>query len=148
MKESWNERIHTGFKALDLGFNDISNDVLAHLKGFAFKFHKSFLEKRFQNDDHVYKSFLDMLNMYWKEQKGINEVYHEVAALFDDQPDLLDEFTKFMPDASAAASAHNASLGRHRYNEQRSSAMGPHKQAQTDIKPRGGNLQVRINGSI
>ncbi|KAF5815878.1 putative transcription regulator Others family [Helianthus annuus] len=95
------------FKALDLGFNDISNDVLAHLKGFAFKFHKSFLEKRFQNDDHVYKSFLDMLNMYWKEQKGINEVYHEVAALFDDQPDLLDEFTKFMPDASAAASAHN-----------------------------------------
>ncbi|MFS7994369.1 putative transcription regulator Others family [Helianthus anomalus] len=75
-----------------------------------------------------------MLNMYWKEQKGINEVYHEVAALFDHQPDLLDEFAKFMPGASAAASAHNASLGRHRYNEQRSSAMGPHKQAQTDIK--------------
>ncbi|KAJ0754471.1 putative transcription regulator Others family [Helianthus annuus] len=105
------------------------------------------IKKRFQNDDHVYKSFLDILNMYRKEQKGINEVYHEVAALFDDQPDLLDEFTKFMPDASAAASAHHASLGRHRYDEQRSSAMGPHKQAQTDIKPRGGSRQDRINGS-
>lgn len=36
------------------------------------------MQKRFQNDDHVYKSFLDILNMYRKEHKGINEVYHEV----------------------------------------------------------------------
>nr|GEZ44712.1 paired amphipathic helix protein Sin3-like 2 isoform X1 [Tanacetum cinerariifolium] len=40
---------------------------------------------------------------------GINEVYREVAALFDGQPDLLDEFTRFLLDASAAASAHRAS---------------------------------------
>lgn len=38
-----------------------------------------FQQKRFQNDDdHVYKSFLDILNMYRKEHKGIEEVYHEV----------------------------------------------------------------------
>ncbi|XP_076894723.1 paired amphipathic helix protein Sin3-like 2 [Bidens hawaiensis] len=103
------------------------------------------IKKRFQNDDHVYNSFLDILNMYRKEQKGINDVYLEVAALFDDQPDLLDEFTKFMPDASAAASAHHASLGRHRYDE-RSLAMAPHKHAQADNKPRGGR-QDRISGS-
>ncbi|KAI7741386.1 hypothetical protein M8C21_000846, partial [Ambrosia artemisiifolia] len=33
------------------------------------------IKKRFQNDDQVYKSFLDILNMYRKEHKGINEVY-------------------------------------------------------------------------
>ena len=49
----------------------------------------------------------------------------QVAALFDDHPDLLDEFIRFLPDASAVASAHNASLGRqplNRYDE-RSSAV-------------------------
>ncbi|KAJ0911391.1 putative transcription regulator Others family [Helianthus annuus] len=38
--------------------------------------------------------------MYRKEHKGINEVNSEVAALFDDHPVLLDEFTRFLPDAS------------------------------------------------
>lgn len=49
----------------------------------------------------------------------------QVAALFDDHPDLLDEFIRFLPDASAVASAHNASVGRqllNRYDE-RSSAV-------------------------
>ena len=44
------------------------------------------MQKRFQSDDHVYKSFLDILNMYRKEHKGINEVYQEVyliKAYFD-----------------------------------------------------------------
>lgn len=37
-------------------------------------------QTRFQDDDHVYKSFLDILNMYRKEHKGIDEVYYEVIA--------------------------------------------------------------------
>ncbi|CAA0828461.1 Paired amphipathic helix protein Sin3-like 2 [Striga hermonthica] len=83
------------------------------------------IKRRFQNDDHVYKSFLDILNMYRKEHKGIAEVYREVAALFDDHPDLLDEFTRFLPDNSPAASAPHDSRGRHsfqRYDE-KSSAL-------------------------
>jgi hypothetical protein len=40
-----------------------------------------FLQKRFQNDEHVYKSFLDILNMYRKEHKEIGEVYSEVICL-------------------------------------------------------------------
>lgn len=36
------------------------------------------MQKRFQNDEQVYKSFLDILNMYRKEHKDINEVYQEV----------------------------------------------------------------------
>ncbi|KAI3793967.1 hypothetical protein L1987_36591 [Smallanthus sonchifolius] len=101
------------------------------------------IKKRFQNDDQVYKSFLDILNMYRKEHKGINEVYSEVASLFDDHPDLLDEFTRFLPDASAAASAHHASL-RHSYQryDERSSALGPLRAGQHD-KQRG--RRDRIN---
>ncbi|XP_022005412.1 paired amphipathic helix protein Sin3-like 2 isoform X1 [Helianthus annuus] len=91
------------------------------------------IKKRFQNDDQVYKSFLDILNMYRKEHKGINEVYSEVATLFDDHPDLLDEFTRFLPVASADASTHHASL-RHPYQryDERSSAAVPLRLGQHD----------------
>ncbi|KAA8530290.1 hypothetical protein F0562_004999 [Nyssa sinensis] len=92
------------------------------------------IKKRFQNDDHVYKSFLDILNMYRKEHKSITDVYQEVAALFDDHPDLLEEFKKFLPDASAAASAQHVPFGRlssHRYDE-RSSAMPMLRQTHMD----------------
>ncbi|KAI8021939.1 Paired amphipathic helix protein Sin3-like 2 [Camellia lanceoleosa] len=63
------------------------------------------IKKRFQNDDHVYKSFLEILNMYKKEHKGITEAYHEVAVLFSDHSGLLDEFTRFLPHTSTIASA-------------------------------------------
>ncbi|KAK6931145.1 Histone deacetylase interacting domain [Dillenia turbinata] len=70
------------------------------------------IKTRFQGDDHVYKAFLDILNMYRKENKSIAEVYQEVAALFHDHPDLLLEFTHFLPDASATASTQYAASGR------------------------------------
>ncbi|XP_071692750.1 paired amphipathic helix protein Sin3-like 2 [Rutidosis leptorrhynchoides] len=89
------------------------------------------IKKRFQNDDHVYKSFLDILNMYRKEHKGINEVYQEVATLFDEHPDLLEEFTRFMPDASAA---HQASMSRQPY--ERRSAVVALRNAQMDKQGR------------
>ncbi|GMI99169.1 SIN3-like 2 [Hibiscus trionum] len=60
------------------------------------------IKRRFQHDEHVYKSFLDVLNMYRREHKDIHEVYTEVASLFEDHPDLLEEFTRFLPDSSAA----------------------------------------------
>ncbi|KAH0715215.1 hypothetical protein KY284_008120 [Solanum tuberosum] len=59
------------------------------------------VKERFQNDDHVYKSFLDILKMYKEEHnKNINDVYHEVAICLNDQPDLLDDFTKYLPEPS------------------------------------------------
>ncbi|XP_058776908.1 uncharacterized protein LOC131651252 isoform X2 [Vicia villosa] len=45
--------------------------------------------------------------MYIKENKSIDAVYQEVAALFQDHPDLLDGFIHLLPDVSAAASAHS-----------------------------------------
>ncbi|KAJ8775063.1 hypothetical protein K2173_020067 [Erythroxylum novogranatense] len=95
------------------------------------------IKKRFQSDEHVYKSFLDILNMYRKEHKDINEVYSEVATLFEDHPDLLDEFTRFLPDNSASAVVHNGPYARnstHRYNE-RNSAI-PLRQQQMDKQRR------------
>ncbi|KAK4272056.1 hypothetical protein QN277_020656 [Acacia crassicarpa] len=83
------------------------------------------IKKRFQNDEHVYKSFLDILNMYRKEHKDIGEVYSEVATLFEDHSDLLEEFTRFLPDTSATPSTQHAPYGRNtfpRFSERGSTA--------------------------
>ncbi|KAJ4960471.1 hypothetical protein NE237_020381 [Protea cynaroides] len=90
------------------------------------------IKTRFQNDDHVYKSFLDILNMYRKENKSITEVYQEVAALFRDHSDLLEEFTHFLPDSSATAPLQHAASGRNSF--QRSSAMPTLRQIHGDKK--------------
>lgn len=47
----------------------------------------------------------------------------QVASLFDDQPDLLDEFTRFLPDTSATTSTHQGQYGHNpypRFNERTS----------------------------
>ncbi|KAG0499099.1 hypothetical protein HPP92_003790 [Vanilla planifolia] len=70
------------------------------------------IKNRFQNDEHIYKSFLDILNMYRRENKSIQEVYEEVAVLFQHHHDLLEEFTHFLPDASATTAPHHQLSGR------------------------------------
>ncbi|KAF3957072.1 hypothetical protein CMV_017874 [Castanea mollissima] len=63
----------------------------------------SFVDKikiRFQNDEHVYKAFLEIWNMYWNEHKDINEVYNEISSLFNGHADLLDEFRRFLLEAA------------------------------------------------
>ncbi|XP_075663688.1 paired amphipathic helix protein Sin3-like 2 [Castanea sativa] len=68
------------------------------------------IKKRFQNDEHVYKSFLNILNMHRKEHKDMNEVYSEVSTLFDGHLDLLDEFTKFVPVAVSVLAQNSFQL--------------------------------------
>jgi hypothetical protein len=46
-----------------------------------------------------FRSFLKILHTYQKEQKNIKEVLEQVSQLFADHPDLLMEFTYFLPDA-------------------------------------------------
>ena len=57
------------------------------------------IKRRFANDPNTYHSFLEILHTYQKEQRGIKEVLEQVAHLFQDHPDLLKEFTFFLPDA-------------------------------------------------
>ncbi|KAG7575603.1 Paired amphipathic helix [Arabidopsis thaliana x Arabidopsis arenosa] len=76
------------------------------------------IKKRFKHDEHVYKSFLEILNMYRKENKEISEVYNEVSILFEGHLDLLEEFTRFLPASlpSHSAAQHSRSQAQ-RYND-------------------------------
>ncbi len=56
----------------------------------------------------------------------------QVAALFQDHNDLLDEFTHFLPDSSATASTHFAQSGRNSMLRDRSSAMPIMRQMHVD----------------
>jgi paired amphipathic helix protein Sin3a len=60
------------------------------------------IKKRFSNEPYTYKKFLEILHTYQKEQRGIKEVLDEVSTLFADHPDLLREFTFFLPDGVQA----------------------------------------------
>ena len=57
------------------------------------------IRNRFQNEPDTYRAFLKILHTYQKEQKGIKDVLEQVSLLFADHPDLLMEFTYFLPDA-------------------------------------------------
>ena len=57
------------------------------------------IRNRFANEPDTYRSFLKILHTYQKEQKGIKDVLEQVSQLFADHPDLLMEFTYFLPDA-------------------------------------------------
>ncbi|PRP88642.1 paired amphipathic helix containing protein [Planoprotostelium fungivorum] len=68
-----------------------------HARGYVKK-----IKQRFALQPHVYKSFLKILHTYHQEQHTIKDVYEHVAVLFAKHPDLLDEFTQFLPDPMAA----------------------------------------------
>ncbi|XP_066262316.1 paired amphipathic helix protein Sin3a-like [Euwallacea similis] len=73
------------------------------------------IKNRFQGQPEKYKRFLEILHTYQKEQRtmkeanvGANvkhlteqEVYSQVAKLFENQSDLLAEFGQFLPDATS-----------------------------------------------
>ena len=66
-----------------------------------------------QTNERVYKAFLEILNMYRKEEKSISDVYEEVAQLFKHHPDLLEEFTHFLPDSAPPVRATPPRFGAH-----------------------------------
>ena len=57
------------------------------------------IRNRFQNEPETYRAFLKILHTYQKEQRGIKDVLEQVSHLFAEHPDLLMEFTYFLPDA-------------------------------------------------
>jgi paired amphipathic helix protein Sin3a len=76
------------------------------------------IKNRFQGQPDIYKQFLEILHTYQKEQRNLKdgvhtgtkplteaEVYAQVAKLFQNQDDLLQEFGQFLPDANGAANA-------------------------------------------
>ncbi|KAJ3417477.1 Transcriptional regulatory protein sin3 [Chytridiales sp. JEL 0842] len=61
------------------------------------------IKNRFAAEPDIYKRFLEILQTYQKEGRPIQEVYGQVSRLFEDAPDLLDEFKQFLPDPNAPA---------------------------------------------
>ncbi|KAJ0237597.1 Paired amphipathic helix protein Sin3-like 6 [Hirschfeldia incana] len=66
------------------------------------------IKARFGGDEHAYKTFLDILNMYRKDKKSITQVYKEVTLLFKGHEDLLVEFVNFLPSCSESTSEKKA----------------------------------------
>ncbi|KAJ7555921.1 hypothetical protein O6H91_05G061000 [Diphasiastrum complanatum] len=58
------------------------------------------IKTRFEHDEQVYKAFLEILTTCRKGNKSICAVHREVASLFRHHPDLLEEFTYFLPDST------------------------------------------------
>lgn len=56
------------------------------------------IKMRFDGDPTKYKTFLDILQAYQKQQQP-PDVYIQVQMLFKDAPDLLKEFKDFLPNA-------------------------------------------------
>lgn len=56
------------------------------------------IKTRFSSQPDIYKSFLEILQTYQREQLRIAEVYTQVTSLFRDAPDLLNDFKQFLPD--------------------------------------------------
>lgn len=73
------------------------------------------IKHRFSAKPEIYQQFLEILHAYQKDQHTTkipgskivleNEVYAQVARLFQNQQDLLEEFSQFLPDASGTASS-------------------------------------------
>eukprot|EP00741_Cyanophora_paradoxa_P007582 tig00001155_g7334.t1 len=72
------------------------------------------IKTRFVSEPAVYKTFLEILHTYQREQKSIQDVYNQVARLFRDHTDLLHEFTQFLPDPANEAPQARPAKGGHR----------------------------------
>lgn len=65
---------------------------LEHARNYVRK-----IKNRFALQPHIYKQFLEILHDYYQAQHSINDVYEEVAELFQSHQDLLEEFRHFLP---------------------------------------------------
>ncbi|KEI38647.1 uncharacterized protein L969DRAFT_94848 [Mixia osmundae IAM 14324] len=69
------------------------------------------IKNRFTGDPETYKTFLEILQTYQKEQRPIQDVYASVTILFKHAPDLLDEFKQFLPDTSQPGTTSSGLFG-------------------------------------
>ena len=96
------------------------------------------IKKRFLTDPRTYQSFLEILHTYQKEQRGIREVLEQVSTLFADHPDLLKEFTYFLPEAvqeQAKERLHRAAAESEARQRAAAAAAAANKQAQKPQQP-------------
>lgn len=61
------------------------------------------VKARFAQQPHIYRQFLDILQVYQRESKPIQDVHVEVTQLFLNEPDLLEDWKQFLPESAAHA---------------------------------------------
>ncbi|CAF1317350.1 unnamed protein product [Adineta ricciae] len=111
-----------GKQQTTIATNDNNNNNATNSNGQPVEFNHAInyvnkIKNRFHQNPNVYKTFLEILHTYQKQQKDAKElatntnnnqpillseteVYAKVAQLFTNHEDLLAEFSQFLPDAS------------------------------------------------
>ncbi|XP_022816807.1 paired amphipathic helix protein Sin3b [Spodoptera litura] len=102
------------------------------------------IKSRFSRQPDKYKRFLEILHAYQRghretkepqaKQQTEQEVYAQVAKLFENQDDLLAEFGQFLPDAKAVTKPVPESRERH-YPHVRSPPVPAHHQPRAEPEP-------------
>lgn len=58
-------------------------------------------QNRFAEHPELFSEFLLILQAYQRESRPLRKVYEQVEELFDAEPDLMKDFKKFLPEATA-----------------------------------------------
>jgi hypothetical protein len=66
------------------------------------------IKARYLDNGEVYKQFLEILQAYQRESRPMFEVYMQITSLFQDQPDLVEDFKSFLPESAARADAQHS----------------------------------------
>ncbi|OOO07329.1 Aegerolysin [Aspergillus oryzae] len=59
------------------------------------------VKNRFAEHPELFSEFLLILQAYQRESRPLRKVYEQVEELFDAEPDLMKDFKKFLPEATA-----------------------------------------------
>lgn len=100
------------------------------------------IKQRFADEPETYKEFLAILHTYQKEQRSIRQVLDQVSHLFRDHPDLLREFTFFLPDAVQKQATERLNRAA-KEAEQRKEMLAKAKYAQRDSYAAGGQVSYQ-----
>lgn len=62
------------------------------------------IKHRYANDSETYRTFLNCLHAFHRDQRSVPDVCRQVGGLFRDAPDLMDEFLQFLPSSTSLSS--------------------------------------------
>ena len=101
------------------------------------------IKGRFGGDPSTYREFLEILHSYQKQKESIKDVLDKVSVLFQDHPDLLQDFTYFLPDAVQPQAKERLSRAAARSRERQAAARLDAERAREADRSATRNRQMR-----
>jgi hypothetical protein len=94
-------------------------EELENLAGFerSIAYVRKVKERFFLDRPEIYWQFLDILKVYKKREHNVQGVFDSISALFRDEPNLLKEFTYFLPDVMQQQVKENTHSKQHQADE-------------------------------